>query len=224
MVERRDDLDLVYECPAGKYVYPTNLVTTGQVKRLAAISPHAEKKKKLEKSSQTQLPSTCMCGGESQGRDLSRFFFLFSLSLQIMYPRHTLPYLTLPYLTDATYRSKKQETSPKNRYTQTATRRGRRGRGRWGGEPKNRVLKVMWFLPSTWVRFSKKNTMHDSTYLPTCTCRYGTFYQVKLYLLSPPISFSRSMQRSRFKPFFLWALGRYLLPTNPTSDSVRRYM
>jgi len=92
-----------------------------------------------------------------------------------MYPRHTLPHLTSPYLTYtlphptyATYRSKKQETSPKNRFTQTATRRGRRGRGRWG-EPTNRVLKVLWFLPSTWVRFSKKNTMHDSTYLPVGT-------------------------------------------------------
>lgn len=188
------------------YVYPTDLVT-GQVKRLAAISPHAEKKKKLEKSSQTQLPSTCMCGGESQGRDLSRFFFSSALSLSpnhvpkahLTLPYLTLPHLTLPYLCYATYRSKKQEASQKNRCTQTATRRGQRGR--WGGaEP---FPKVGRFLPSTWVRFSKK---YDARfYLPTCTCtcRYGTFYQVKLYLFSLPISFSRSMHLSLFC-FFLW--------------------
>lgn len=124
MVERRDDLDLVYECPAGRYmyVYPTDLVT-GQVKRLAAISPHAEKKKKLEKSSQTQLPSTGKCGGESQGRDLSRFFCPSALSYS---PNHvpkahltlppTLPYLTLPMLPMFTYRNKKhpkKTASPK---------------------------------------------------------------------------------------------------------------
>lgn len=98
-----------------------------------------------------------MCGGESQGRDLSRFFSSLS-SNHVPNPYRTLPYLTLPYLTYATYatyatyRSEK-EASQKNRFTQTATRRGQRGR--WG-DPTNRVLKVLWFLPSTWVRFSKK--------------------------------------------------------------------
>lgn len=49
MVERRDDLDLVYECPAGRYVYPTNLVTTGQAKA-SCYKPTRRKEKKNLKS------------------------------------------------------------------------------------------------------------------------------------------------------------------------------
>lgn len=210
MVERRDDLDLVYECPAGRYVYPTTLVR-GQATASCYKPACRKEKKKLEKSSQTQLPSTCMCGGESQGRDLSRFFFL---SLQIMYPTLTLPYLTVPYLTYATYatyatyRSKKQEASPKNRCTQTATRRGRRGRGRWGGAEKPSSKGSV--VPPKYLGSLFKKIR--CTILPTW--RYGTFYQVKLYLLSLPISFARSMHLSLFFSLSL-ALGRYLLPTQP---------
>lgn len=225
MVERRDDLDLVYECPAGRYVYPTNLVTTGQAKRLAAISPHAEKKKKLEKSSQTQLPSTCVCGGESQGRDLSRFFCPSALSYS---PNHvpkahlTLPYLTLPMLPMLPIEARNKKHPQKTAVPKQQLDALDAVDAVVGGEPTNRVLKVLWFLPSTWVRFLKKiRCTILSIYLPTC--RYGTFYQVKLYLLSPPISFSRSMHLSLFLSL---ALGRrYLLPTQPpTPTPYIRYM
>lgn len=128
-----------------------------------------------------------------------------------MYPRHTLPYLTSPYLTYATYRSKKQEASQKNRCTQTATRRGR-GRGRWGGADKPSSKGSV--VPPKYLGSLFKKIR--CTILSTCTCRYGTFYQVKLYLLSPPISFSRSMHLSLFSSL---ALGTCYQP-NPTSDSV----
>lgn len=139
MVERRDDLDLVYECPAGRYLYPTTLVR-GQVKRLAAISPHAEKKKKLEKSSQTQLPS---CVWRRVARAGFEPLFL-SLSLQIIYLTLTLPYLTLPYLTlpmlplPIEARSKKQEARsiPKKRMhpNSNSTRSRSRSRSLGGAE------------------------------------------------------------------------------------------
>lgn len=143
-----------------------------------------------------------MCGGESQGRDLSRFCFLsLSKSCTQGTPYRTLPHLTSPYLTSPTlpyltYLMLPIEARNKKHPQKTAVPKQQLD-AVVGGEPKNRVLKVLWFLPSTWVRFSKKiRCTILSTYLPTC--RYGTFYQVKLYLLSPPISFSRSMHLSLF--------------------------
>lgn len=169
MVERRDDLDLVYECPAGRYLYPTTLVR-GQAKASCYKPARRKEKKNLKSPRGPSYP--VVCGGESQGRDLSRFFSLpLSLSLSKSCTQGT-PYLTVPYLTlpmlpmlpMLTYRNKKhpqKTTSPKQQLDAVAVAVV------GGGEPTNRVLKVLWFLPSTWVGFSKKNTMHDSIYLST---------------------------------------------------------
>lgn len=160
MVERRDDLDLVYECPAGRYmyVYPTDLVT-GRAKA-SCYKPACRKEKKNLKS--PRRPSyPVVCGGESQGRDLSRFFFppgLLSLSLSksctqgtpyLTLPYLTLPYLTLPYLTLLMLPTETRNIPKKPLYPNSKSTRSR-SRSLGGAEPFPR------FLPSTWVRFSKK--------------------------------------------------------------------
>lgn len=190
MVERRDDLDLVYECPAGRYLYPTNLVTTGQAKASCYKPACRKEKKKLEKSSQTQLPSCVWRRVARAG--FEPLFFLFSLS--IMYPRHTLPYLTLPdltfpYLTLPMLPIETRNIPKKPLYPNSNSTRSRSLGGADKPSSKGSVVPPK-YLGSL---FKKIRCTILSTYLPTC--RYGTFYQVKLYLLSPPISFSRSMQR-----------------------------
>lgn len=113
-----------------------------------------------------------MCGGESQGRDLSRFFSLSpSLSLQIMYPRHTLPYLTLPDLT-LPYRCylcylcvpiETRSIPKKPLYPNSNSTRSTRSRSLGGADKPSSKGSVV--PPKYLGSLFKKDTMHDSTYL-----------------------------------------------------------
>lgn len=98
------------------YVYPTDLVR-GQAKASCYKPARRKEKKNLKSPRGPSYP--VVCGGESQGRDLSRFCFL-SLSLPLSKPctqgTPYLPHLTLTLLPMLTYKSKKhpqKTTSPK---------------------------------------------------------------------------------------------------------------